>query len=48
MVSAQKQPNNIGCNYVISKNYIPKKEECFVGKLRGNYGNNQFIVYDGG
>lgn len=47
-LSAQKQANNIGCNYLISKKERPKKDEYFVGKLRGNFRNNEFIIYDGG
>jgi hypothetical protein len=47
-LSAQKQANNIGCNYLISKKERPRKDEYFVGKLRGNFRNNEFIIYDGG
>ena len=47
-LSAQKQTNNIGCNYIISKKERPKKDEFFVAKVRGNFRNSEFWVYDNG
>jgi hypothetical protein len=48
VLSAQKQANNIGCNYMISSQERPKKDEYFVAKVRGNFRNSEFFVYDNG
>lgn len=48
LLSSKKQGNSIGCNYIISRSSIPQKDSSYVGKLRGNFVGNEFMVYDNG
>ncbi len=48
LMSAKKQKNNIGCNYVICTQKNPNKDQGFIAKLRGNFRNNEFNIYDSG
>jgi hypothetical protein len=48
LLSAQSQKMSIGCNYIISSAKIPQKDECYVGKMRGNFNRNEFSIFDNG
>lgn len=39
---------NIGCNYLISSNERPGKDQFFVAKLRGNFQRSEFSIFDNG
>lgn len=48
LLSGQNQDNSIGVNYFLSTAEIPKKDQFYVGKVRGNFSGNEFNIYDDG
>lgn len=39
---------SIGCNFIISRQKLPQKDDNFVAKVRGNFAKNEFNIFDNG